>query len=397
VWLAEATTLKEAIDRARTLHPELKISELDIEAAQGQLIEQSAYAYNPELSLNPQRRHLNGGGIANDYYISLSQGVELGGKRGYREESAQAALTTANYETKMTQQQLSIGAARAFVDIFYSKKVFDLRNRQRAMVQRLSRAINRQMEAGEANQLDVNLAQARFTSALSTETNAKQFFTLSQAQYQMAIGAPGGEELPNPELPQLIVDWKPPSDPFSVALQSRPDFAAHRSKLLKSRADADLAGSERIPDPTFSVMTGREAGERLVNVAISIPIPIFNSHRGSYKSALAESSQIESQLAWSEKKLRLEVQAALYNHKSAMQAVTNVYQTDGPRPSQDNIKLAQTAFNAGEMNLEQLVIHTSQAIEARLTSMKIIKQGWFARIRLAEVLGRPEYILEGTR
>lgn len=397
VWLAEATTLKEAIDRARTLHPELKISELNVEAAQGQLIEQSAYAYNPELSLEPQRRHLNGGGIANDYYISLSQGVELGGKRGYREESAQAALTTANYETKMTQQQLSIGAARAFVEIFFSKKVFDFRNRQRAMLQQLSWAISRQMEAGEANQLDVNLAQSAFISALSAEMAAKQFFTLSRAQYQMAIGAPGGEKLSSPELPQLIVDWKPPSDPFSVALQSRPDFAAHRSRLLKSRADADLAGSERIPDPTLSVMTGREAGEQLVKVAISFPIPLFNSHSGSYKSALAESSQIEIQLAWSEKKLRLEVQAALYNHKSAMQAVANTYQTEGPRLSQDNIKLAQTAFNAGEMGLEELVIHVNQALGARLTTMEIMKQGWFARIRLAEVLGRSEYILEGTQ
>lgn len=76
-WLAEATTLKEAMDRAGTLHPELKISELNIEAARGQLMEQSAYAYNPELSLEPQRRRLNGGEAVNDYYIGLSQGIEL--------------------------------------------------------------------------------------------------------------------------------------------------------------------------------------------------------------------------------------------------------------------------------------------------------------------------------
>ena len=396
-WQAEATTLKEAMDKAGTLHPELRMSELRVEAARGELIEQSAYAYNPELTVEPQRRRLSGGGTTNDYYVGLSQGIEFGGKRGYREESAQAALAIANNETEMTQQQLSVGVARAFVDLFFSKQVYDFRNRQKVMLEQLSHAINRQMEAGEANQLDVNLAQSAFTSALSAETAAKQLFTLSQAQYYMAIGLPGGDELPNPELPQLIVDWKPPSDPLNVAIQSRPDFAALRSRLVKSKADADLASAERIPDPTLSVMAGREAGEHLVKVGISFSLPLFNSHSGSYKSAFAQASQVESQLAWSEKKLRLEVQAALYNHKAAMQAVSSAYRTEGPRLSSDSIKLAQTAFNAGEMDLEELVIHVNQSLEARLTAMEIMKQGWLARIRLAEVLGHSEYILEGTQ
>jgi cobalt-zinc-cadmium efflux system outer membrane protein len=396
-WQAEATTLKEAMDRTGKLHPELKISELNIEAAQGQFTEQSSYAYNPEFSLEPQRRHLNGGGIANDYYVGLSQGLELGGKRGYREQSAQAALDAANSENRLIQQQLNIEVARAFLELFFSKQTFDLRSKQSVMLRQLSLAVNRQMEVGESNQLDLNLARAAFTSALSAEMGAKHSFTLSKAQYQMAIGDPDGEETVSLELPRLQVDWKLPEDPFDIALQSRPDFAARRSRVEQFRANADLASAKRILDPTLSVMTGREAGEQLVKVGVSFPIPLFNSHTGSYKSALAEASQIESQLAWSEKKLRLEVQAALNNHNSAMQTVASAYQGEGPEVSTDSIRLAQIAFNAGEMDLEGLLIHTIQALEAQLTSMEIMKQGWLTRIRLAEVLGHPEYILEGIQ
>ncbi len=398
VWQVEATTLQEAMNMAGKLHPELKISELNIEAAQGQFTEQSSYAYNPEFSLEPQRRRLNGGGIANDYYVGLSQGIELGGKRGYREQSAQAALDTANSENRLIQQQLGVEAARAFVELYFSKQTFDLRNKQSVMLRRLSLAVNRQMEVGELNQLDANLAHAAFTSALSAETAAKYVFTLSQAQYQMAVGESGESGLINLELPRLLVDWVLPSNPFTVALRSRPDFMAQRSRVKQFRANSDLAGAERIPDPTLSVMAGREAGEQLVKVGISFPIPLFNSHTGSYESALAKASRIESQLAWSEKKLRLEVQAALYNHKSAMQAVASTaYQAKGSRLSRDNIKLAETAFNAGEMDLEELVVHINQALEAQLTTIEIMKQGWLARIRLAEVLGHSEYILKGTQ
>ncbi|MDT8376306.1 MAG: TolC family protein [Mariprofundaceae bacterium] len=396
-WQAEATTLQEAMDAASGQHPELRISEQSVEIARGQLTEQSSYAYNPELSLEPQRRRLNGGGTANDYYIGLSQGIELGGKRGYREQSAQQALNAAYSENELTQQQLGIGAARAFVELFFSKQVFNLRSRQRVMLGQLSQAIHRQMEAGEVNQLDLNLARAAFTSALSAEMGAKNSFTLGQAQYQMAIGEPGGEEPADPELPRLLVDWKLPENPFDIALQSRPDLAALRSRLAQSGARSDLASAGRIPDPTLTVVAGREAGENIVKVGLSFPIPLLNSHKGAYRSALAQASQAETRLEWSEKKLRLEVQAALYNHKSAMQAVTSAYQTEGPRISPDSIRLAQTAFNAGEMDLEELVIHINQALEAQLTTMSIMKQGWLARIRLAEVLGHPEYILEGTQ
>lgn len=396
-WHAYATTLAAAMDTASRQHPELRVSEQRIEIARGQLTEQSSYAYNPELSLEPQRRRLNGGGTANDYYIGLSQGIELAGKRGYREQSAQQALNAAYSENELTQQQLVIGAARAFVELFFSKQVFNLRSKQRLMLGQLSQGIHRQMETGEVNQLDLNLARAAFASALSAEMKAKNSFTLSQAQYQMAIGESGGEELVDPELPQLLVDWKPPEHPFDIALQSRPDFAALRSRLAQSGAERDLARAERLPDPTLTVMAGREAGEHIVKVGLSFPIPLLNSHKGAYRSAMAQVSQAETGLEWSEKKLRLEVQAALYNHDSAMQTVTSAYQTEAPRISPDSIKLAQTAFNAGEINLEELVIHINQALEAQLTTIGIMKQGWLARIRLAEVFGHPEYILEGTQ
>ncbi|MFQ5346205.1 MAG: TolC family protein, partial [Mariprofundus sp.] len=113
-WYANAITLEEVMTMASEQHPKLRIAEKSVDAAKGNLEEQGSYAYNPELSLEPQRRRLNAGGTSNDYYITLSQGIEIGGKRGYRELSAQAALSAANQLAEATRQRLSIGAARAF-------------------------------------------------------------------------------------------------------------------------------------------------------------------------------------------------------------------------------------------------------------------------------------------
>jgi len=80
-----------------------------------------------------------------------------------------------------------------------------------------------------------------------------------------------------------------------------------------------------------------------------------------------------------------------------MQALLALSKAEGKPSSPDNIELAKMAFDAGELNIEELVVHINQILESRINSASIIKQGWLARIRLAEVLGHPEYIFEGNQ
>jgi len=396
-WHADAITLEEAMKIASEQHPLLQMAEQNIEVARGNLTEQGSYAYNPELSLEPQRRRLNAGGTSNDYYVTLSQGIEIGGKRGYREQSAQAALDAASQDREAARQRLTIEAARSFSDLYYAEQILDFRRKQSAMLNKVSQAVARQLEVGQSSQLDANLAQSAFGSALNATTTARQAFTQSRQRYFTALGkTQETENLSRLELPRLSPGWRPPKDSFKVALESRPDFSALRSKLAQSSAQADLASVERIPDITFSAMTGREAGENLIKLGVAIPFPVLNTHQGAYRSALAEKERTRTGLDWSEQRLRYEVRSALDNHANTMQALSGITETDMQRTGQETIDLAQKAYDAGELDLEELVVHIRQGLDARMTALDIIKQAWMARIRLAEVLGRPEYILEGT-
>jgi len=391
-----AVTLEEAMKMASEQHPRLQVAKQNIVAAEGELTEQSAYAYNPELSVEPQRRSTNAGGTSTDYYITLSQGIEMAGKRGIRERSAQAALSTAGHEVEAIRRKLSIDAARAFVELFFSEHTLELRQSQSIGLQQLSLAVARQLEMGESNQLDVNLARSSYASSLNAELAAKQQLSLSRARFYSAIGQMNGDQVGSLKLPMMQVDWELPDDPFDVALASRPELAALRSKLTQSDAQAALTKAQRIPDPSISVMSGREDGEQLIQLGINFSLPVWNSHRGAYKTALAEVARTQAELEWSEYQLRLELQASIHNHTSAMTAVAGAYKAEAQQSAYDNIELARIAFKAGELDLEELVIHSSQGLDAQLTALAIMKQGWLARIRLAEVLGHPEYILEGT-
>lgn len=391
-----ADTLQEAMDTAAGQHPVLQMADQSIAVARGNLTEQGAYAYNPELSLEPQRRRLNGGGTANDYYITLSQGIETGGKQGFREQSAQAALNAVSKSRENTRQQLMITAARAYVVLSMAEQAFDLRRQQSAMLKKVSAAVALQLKLGQSSQLDANLAQSAYSSALNATTVARQLLTQSRQAYLVALGK-GTGNLSRLELPKLLTSWQPPADAYNIALQSRPDLAALRSKLAQSEALADLADAKRIPDISLSAMTGREAGEQLVKVGITIPFPVLNSHKGAYRAALAAKDRVNTGLEWSTRQLRYAVKSAIDNHANAMQALSGIINSNMQQSAEDTITLAQKAYDAGELDLEELVVHIRQGLDARMTALEIIKQGWLARIRLAQVLGHPEYILKGIQ
>ncbi|MFQ5346012.1 MAG: TolC family protein, partial [Mariprofundus sp.] len=226
----------------------------------------------------------------------------------------------------------------------------------------------------------------------------RQTMTQSRQRYLVALGkAQSAAGMSKPELPGLNAFWQPPVDAYRLALESRPDLSALRSKLAQSGARAELAGAARIPDITISAMTGREAGENLVKMGITIPFPVLNSHQGAYRAALAEKERVSTGLAWTKQQLRYAVQSALDNHSHAMLALSGMIKSGMQQSAADTITLARKAYDAGELDLEELVLHIRQGLDARVTALEIIKQGWLARIRLAEVLGHPEYILEGIQ
>jgi len=395
---AHASSLQQAMEAAASHHPELQMAAQQIARAKGNLTEQGAYAYNPELSLEPQRRRLNGGGKSNDYYITLSQGVELGGKRGFRQQSAQAALEAAKQRKNNRRQQVIIEAARSFVALYFAGKVVALRQQQQAMLNKVNHAVAQKLALGESSQLDANLAQSVYASARNAAAVAQQMLTQARQRFRVALGqVDNGAEISKPILPHLDSAWQPPVNAYQTALAARADVAALRAKQEQFDAQADLADAARIPDVTISAMTAREAGEQLLKLGVTIPIPLLNSHRGAFQAALAEKQRVRTGLEWSQQQLHYAVQSAVDNHANAMRALSNMVNTTMQQNAQNTITLAQRAYDAGELDLEELVVHIRQGLDAQMTALKIIKQGWQARIQLAAVLGHPEYILQGIQ
>lgn len=389
---AAATTLQQAMQMAADSHPQSNIAGLRVEAASGLASEQAAYAYNPELSLEPQRRRLAGGGRSNDYSITLSQGIETGGKHAYRQAAAASGLDAARAFRQATQQGLMTAAASAYVNLVYARKAEALGHRVSDLYRQVTEWLERRQRAGETSRLDVHLMQSAYASSLHASVMAEQDLLLSRQQYLARVGQPAPKDMALPRMPQA---WLPASDPDELAWTSRPDLQALRLQADQAASLARLAGANRVPDLAVSVMSGREAGDHLLKLGVTLPFPVLNSHRGAYRAALAEQELSQRELDWAKHRLHAEVERALQSHAMTTRAALTVEAASIMHDSDEAIRLARKAYELGELEPEEMVLRIRQAVDAQLASMQISQQAWLARIRLAEVMGRPNIIIEG--
>ena len=183
---------------------------------------------------------------------------------------------------------------------------------------------------------------------------------------------------------------------MKLALSSRPDLQAVKANTRAGVAQARLAGLNRIPDPTLSLLVARDSNDHVYGFRVIIPLPILNLHTGAYQAAIARRERTRDLEQWSTVKLKREVTTAINDYRVTARTLTDFRQEKG-EAAEENIRLAQTAFENGEMDLADLIIYLDRSLQARITRLELFNQTWQARIRVAEVLGHPEYIFEGVR
>jgi len=394
---AESLTLDKAMHLAAETHPEMHMAEQDVAAARGLLREQSSYAYNPELLVEPQRRRFaDRTNITADYYVTLSQQIEIPGKRASRGRAAAAMLEAAKNRARDARQRRMLAAARAAVMLDFFTHGEDVRRQQREIMQRLLDAVKQGYAAGEKSMLDVNLARASYASAVSMAAQAEQSRLMAERDMANALGLAekAGHEL-RVILPALDRSWEPPADAVRLALASRPDLQAVKASARAGEAKAQLAGLERIPDPTLSLLAGQDTHDRILGVGVNIPLPVLNSHTGAYKAAVAERERSRLASRWRTEQLKREVATAVRAYGVASRTLKLFVQGQTPE-AEKNIRLAQTAYENGEMDLSDLVVYLDRSLNARMTRLELVKQLWLARIRVAAAIGRPD-ILENRK
>jgi outer membrane protein, heavy metal efflux system len=386
-------TMAEAVDLFARNNVDLRMARAD--AAEAVALARQAAAYpNPEAAVTHEP--LSGDGRSySESYFNLSQPLQWPPTRSARKNAAEriasaaaARLTADSTRLAFQVRETWIGAALAERSTALLERVTDVfRNAERSAEERLREgdisAYDRRRIAIERLRYESALADARLTAATARRTLALLVLPDSD---ELEIGPADtlGSAPASPDLERLTSD----------ALARRAEIAAAAAALGAARAEARAGRSARVPDITATAGYKRQSdGLAGAFLGVSVPLPLWDRRAGAVAAADARVAAAEARLTQAERQVRNDVARSLLAYEAAVARIALL--ADPQAGAADLLSIAQIAYDAGEMELVQLLdaagaLRDSATLEARLRAE--LWMSWFDLERAAGGFsGSPDY------
>lgn len=314
---ADSDSWQEWLIKQLQQHPQMISAQQQYQAAQAKSDAARRPIYNPELSSEYERT-----GDSNNFRIGVSQSIDVWDKKSaYAQQAAlEEAVAIAAYEQRL--QSLFAEALTAVANWQAAKAQLVLITEQQQRLDRLMSLLNKQQQAGELSSLDAELT----------------FFALSEG---IARVASAKAELHKAELAilSLLPEWKPSSSLVPAnywqlrdGALSAPDL--HRHPLVKlakarwqlSQQQVELTRLNAKSEPTVEFSGGRDDGNNLVGLSLSVPLNLRNNFSDDIRASqhLGLQAEADYQAAFREKKLAFAqadiIWQSLYNQQQQWQS-----------------------------------------------------------------------------
>jgi cobalt-zinc-cadmium efflux system outer membrane protein len=147
-------------------------------------------------------------------------------------------------------------------------------------------------------------------------------------------------------------------------VEERPDFVALRADAREADAQIQLGRALQRPDLGFRVGYEREDADDIVLGGLTITFPAFQRGQGTLAGGAARASRarLELETARQAAMTDLETAYAVYQQHATL-AATLV--SEATPSLDDNQNLARRSYEAGELNLMDLLLIRRDALETR--------------------------------
>nr|WP_189691578.1 TolC family protein [Pseudomonas shirazensis] len=380
--LAQGLSLTQALAQAMAANPQLAAARQEIGIAQSAR-DQAGVMPNPELSYEVEDTDRN----SSTTTITLSQALELGGKRGARIEAASYGQSVAQLELARQVNSLRADVVQAFHAALRAQVGVDLARQSQQLGERGLKVVDGRVRAGksspvEATRAQVELAEARLQLRRAETEQAMAYQNLA------LISGSATADVQRLDAPSL----SPGLPPSSVDLLARLEQTAEMRHALAVIDQSDAAlGSEkalRVPNLTVSVGSqyDRAVRERVNVVGLSMPLPLFDRNQGNVLSAARRADQARDQRNAVEQRLRSETQTALLQWTRAMHEVETYEQTILPA-AQQALDSATRGFEMGKFGFIEVLDAQRTLITARGQYLDSLGAASAARAQVERIYG----------
>ncbi|MBZ0273665.1 TolC family protein [bacterium] len=369
-------TLSQALALALMNNPELKAFGWDVRAAEARFL-QAGVSPNPEFEAEVEE--FGGAGERSGFdgaaaTFSLSQALELSGKRSKRSAVAELEGKAAgwDYETKRIEVLTSV--VKAFIDVLTAQEKLALTGEAVQLSERLLETVQKLHEIGKAPALEIAKARVSIASSRIEHENAAR--NLAATKQRLAAIWGGGAS----SLDKVTGDFQAvPSIPQLADLESRiaqnPDLARFEDELRLRRAAVDLEKANRVPDLTVrgGVQRFGDADDTTFVLGIGIPLPIFDSNKGNVAAARFEERKAVENGRAATLRLRTEL-TDTYQRLSAAFSEINSQRADVIPQAQSAFQSAEEFYRMGRFSFLEVLDAQRTLYDARSRLVEVLSE-----------------------
>ena len=360
-------TLDAAISNALERNPDLAAGGFTLKAAEAR-ITQAGLRPNPELSLDLENFAGSGplqGTDSLESTLSLSQVVELGGKRRLRTERASMDFELVAVERQAQTLDLLAEVTRRFIALVAAQDRAELAAMTSTVAQSTYDAISKRVQAARSPEAELSRASIARTRA-RVEVRQSESTRLAARQSLAALWGSRNPEFTNASGALLTLRPIRALEDLLAELERNPDFLRFASEARLRDAELRLARAQARPNIVFGLGMRRleDTNDSALVAGFSIPLPVFDRNQGAIREAEVLRAQTDAQRQAALLRAHATV-FGLYQELSATRGRVETLRSDALPEAQKALNQTQYGYERGRFSYLELATAQQELLDMR--------------------------------
>lgn len=322
---------------------------------------------NPTLQLNGGRDVTHSGEerLPSTYGASLTQTIELGGKRKYRILGARQSYAAVSATLDGFLRNLRLDAAAAFVDALALSRSAEQKRQSAEALARLAETQRDRYRAGDISRADLLQTQVEeqqfqneVLAAQADADNAAIGLSgfLGRDRGETLLIPKGSLEIPTREFDSVAL--------ISESLKNRSDLVALRRARDAAQSNVGLEKANRVPNvdvgggwnhstESHNAIAPSPAFDDAA-LTLSFPLPLWNRNKGAIASARFAAEQAQKQVEAAELKAEVQIRQVLSAYRSAVERLRR-YQNGILKDADAVVEAKRFSYQHGQTTLLELL------------------------------------------
>jgi len=365
-----SVTLQRWLNNNVDNHPSVLAAISEVDSARYQLIAADKALYNPELEFDAETAETDSASIG------LSQTIDWGDTRGARTEMASYRKAASQFDFESKRREIAGDFLTGLSDYHTSSALKALAKQANQLMQRSSALAKQRFDAGDLGKVEVDLANLSYA-----QTRFKLAGAISQhaRTVQRLITLTGNA---NTNWPSLLSDFPDPrkasntqAQDIDKTVQQLPQMREITSRVKSAQANIKVQSGLGSVNPTIAFRAGKEEQDTLLGLTLTIPLQVRNNFSAEVDSANAEMIQAEREAIGAYRKLKSRLEISIISYELSREAWM-AWQQSGADTLNEQIKLLERLWKAGEMNTTDYLIQLTQTLETKSIAIEQRGRMW---------------------